>query len=384
MGGMPLPPGFRFHPTDEELVGYYLKRKEDGLEIELEVIPVIDLYKSNPWELPDKSFLPKRDMEWFFFCPRDRKYPNGSRTNRATAAGYWKATGKDRKIVCHSAVTGLRKTLVFYCGRAPSGDRTDWVMHEYRLCGDSSQESSGFEGAFSLCRVIKRSEQGLKIGAFPGECKTKSVVSSIKKSVTPRILKSKTSRTSEGSPSHSSNLFDGSSDSTPIKSPSQIRSTMEVEPTVTQSHCASSWMTHDLVPDSSEVFLQAGHHATECLPPNEFQNSVTAWQSCNPIVSLFPSYSMGEDSLIDELSLMGCMSPYPKPMAYDGVFSNEDTQVQNHIWAECPRDINPMSDGFEAWNSTTSPPICRQGSGDSSSGELNGLWSRDDNMLIVM
>lgn len=110
------------------------------------------------------------------------------------------------------------------------------------------------QGAFSLCRVIKRSEQGLKIGAFPGECKTKSVVSSIKKGVTPRILKSKASRTSEGSPSHSSNLFDGSNDSTPIKSPSQIQSTMEVEPTVTQSHYASSWMTHDLVPDSSEVY----------------------------------------------------------------------------------------------------------------------------------
>ncbi|TYJ18944.1 hypothetical protein E1A91_A09G157000v1 [Gossypium mustelinum] len=52
MEGGSLPPGFRFHPTDEELVGYYLKRKTQGLEIELEVIPVIDLYKFDPWELP--------------------------------------------------------------------------------------------------------------------------------------------------------------------------------------------------------------------------------------------------------------------------------------------------------------------------------------------
>jgi hypothetical protein len=49
---MTLPPGFRFHPTDDELVGYYLKRRVDNLKIELEVIPVIDLYKFEPWELP--------------------------------------------------------------------------------------------------------------------------------------------------------------------------------------------------------------------------------------------------------------------------------------------------------------------------------------------
>jgi hypothetical protein len=52
MDSMTLPPGIRFHPTDDELVGYYLKRKVDNLKIELEVIPVIDLYKSEPWELP--------------------------------------------------------------------------------------------------------------------------------------------------------------------------------------------------------------------------------------------------------------------------------------------------------------------------------------------
>lgn len=52
MRGASLPPGFRFHPTDEELIDYYLKRKVQGLEIELEVIPVVDLYKFDPWELP--------------------------------------------------------------------------------------------------------------------------------------------------------------------------------------------------------------------------------------------------------------------------------------------------------------------------------------------
>ncbi|KAL0737263.1 hypothetical protein Bca4012_013473 [Brassica carinata] len=92
MGSSCLPPGFRFHPTDEELIDYYLKRKVEGLELELEVIPVIDLYKFDPWELP--------------------------------------------------------------------GDRTSWLMHEYRLCDDEglSQGSQSFKGAFVLCRVAKKNE----------------------------------------------------------------------------------------------------------------------------------------------------------------------------------------------------------------------------------
>lgn len=73
--------------------------------------------------------------EWYFFTPRDRKYPNGVRPNRAAASGYWKATGTDKPIFtsCGMKNIGVKKALVFYMGRAPKGSKTDWIMHEYRL-----------------------------------------------------------------------------------------------------------------------------------------------------------------------------------------------------------------------------------------------------------
>ena len=75
--------------------------------------------------------------EWYFYSQRDRKYATGLRTNRATSSGYWKATGKDRPVLSSNskAIVGMRKTLVFYQGRAPKGTKTDWVMHEFRLEG---------------------------------------------------------------------------------------------------------------------------------------------------------------------------------------------------------------------------------------------------------
>jgi len=52
-----LPPGFRFHPTDEELVLHYLCRKAESQVFAIPVIAEIDLYKFDPWELPGTPFL---------------------------------------------------------------------------------------------------------------------------------------------------------------------------------------------------------------------------------------------------------------------------------------------------------------------------------------
>ncbi|CAL4972770.1 unnamed protein product [Urochloa decumbens] len=147
-------PGFRFHPTEEELIEFYLRRKVEGKRFNVDLITFLDLYRYDPWELPAMAAIGEK--EWFFYVPRDRKYRNGDRPNRVTASGYWKATGADRMIRAeNNRPIGLKKTLVFYSGKAPKGVRSSWIMNEYRLPPDDTDRYNKTE--ISLCRVYKRS-----------------------------------------------------------------------------------------------------------------------------------------------------------------------------------------------------------------------------------
>lgn len=81
----------------------------------------------------EKSCLGTGDLKWYFFCPREKKYPKGGKANRSTECGYWKTTGRDRDVSYNDEVTGKIRTLIYHYGKIPRGDRTDWVIHEYRL-----------------------------------------------------------------------------------------------------------------------------------------------------------------------------------------------------------------------------------------------------------
>ncbi|KAG7611263.1 NAC domain [Arabidopsis suecica] len=170
-------PGFRFHPTDEELVSFYLKRKVLHKSLPFELIKKVDIYKYDPWDLPKLAAMGEK--EWYFYCPRDRKYRNSTRPNRVTGGGFWKATGTDRPIYSldSSRCIGLKKSLVFYRGRAAKGVKTDWMMHEFRLPSLSDSHHSSYPNynnkkqhlnnnnnskelpsndAWAICRIFKK------------------------------------------------------------------------------------------------------------------------------------------------------------------------------------------------------------------------------------
>ena len=48
-------PGFRFHPTEEELIDFYLRRRVEGKRFNIELINLVDLYRYDPWDLPGKQ-----------------------------------------------------------------------------------------------------------------------------------------------------------------------------------------------------------------------------------------------------------------------------------------------------------------------------------------
>lgn len=158
-----LAPGFRFYPTEEELLTFYLRHRLAGTKPVVEhLIPVMDIYGYHPSELQAMAGAANvcDTEQWFFFCPRAERELHGGRPARTTPSGYWKATGSPSYVYSSSPnnrVIGEKRTMVFYQGRAPTGNRTRWKMNEYKAVADDAPPAPGapvmLRNDFSVCRV---------------------------------------------------------------------------------------------------------------------------------------------------------------------------------------------------------------------------------------
>lgn len=63
-----LPPGFRFHPTDEELITHYLSPKVLDANFSTVAIGEVDLNKCEPWDLPCELLKSIFTFFLFFLC----------------------------------------------------------------------------------------------------------------------------------------------------------------------------------------------------------------------------------------------------------------------------------------------------------------------------
>ncbi|CAN6332905.1 unnamed protein product [Urochloa humidicola] len=184
-----LPPGFRFYPTEEELICFYLRNKLDGVrrgDIE-RVIPVADVCALDPWRLKEahRGEFSGDEEPWFYFCPRQEREARGGRPSRTTPSGYWKAAGTPGLVyAADGRPIGTKKTMVFYRGRAPAGAKTEWKLNEYKALDYEDEYAAAAaaahagvpapsinlqtRGEFTLCRLYTKSGCPRQFDRRPG------------------------------------------------------------------------------------------------------------------------------------------------------------------------------------------------------------------------
>ncbi|KAG5231556.1 NAC domain-containing protein [Salix suchowensis] len=150
------PVGFRFHPTEEEIIDHYLAHKLEGRDylVDDHIGEIDHLYQRDPWDIPDYAIIQSDDRVWYFFCRLDNKHA----ISRKTMNGNWKLTGKVRDIKRGGTneVIGTKKIIVFQqkCPASKKLVGTDWVIHEFQ-----SKASPPDERALVLCKLKDRGDK---------------------------------------------------------------------------------------------------------------------------------------------------------------------------------------------------------------------------------
>ncbi|KAG9129364.1 hypothetical protein Leryth_016650 [Lithospermum erythrorhizon] len=132
--GVNLPPGFRFYPTDEELVVHFLHRKATLLPCHPDIIPDLQLYPYDPWDLDGKAMA--EGNKWYYYSRRTQ--------NRETGHGFWKPIGVDEPIFSNASghSVGIKKLHAFYIGEPHEDAKTNWILEEFRLTDSASSSNN--------------------------------------------------------------------------------------------------------------------------------------------------------------------------------------------------------------------------------------------------
>ncbi|PIA46212.1 hypothetical protein AQUCO_01500022v1 [Aquilegia coerulea] len=150
-----LSPGYRFHPTEQQILSYYLSNKNKNPTTQSSIPEINDLYNYDPYDLVENDSFPYgyggNKKHWYYFTILNRK---GSLVKRKSKAGFWKRKCKPRNVLCgndkEGILLGTKTSFVFYKRDSSSSSRrccrTNWIMIEYALVDHQMD-------FFVLCRV---------------------------------------------------------------------------------------------------------------------------------------------------------------------------------------------------------------------------------------
>ncbi|KAK2647840.1 hypothetical protein Ddye_015331 [Dipteronia dyeriana] len=162
--GFGLAVGMKFHPSDKDLVGFYLlnkicKKTESFNDLERVLVNECDLYGCEEawqiWESYGGAHL--EDGEGLHLFTRLKKVSaRGSRVSRRVGSGTWAGEDGGEKIFVGDVV-GFKKRFRYENRHSPQHDGA-WIMHEFAL--DSNMFMGPNENDIVLCCLRKNLSGG--------------------------------------------------------------------------------------------------------------------------------------------------------------------------------------------------------------------------------
>ncbi|KAJ0084844.1 hypothetical protein Patl1_29552 [Pistacia atlantica] len=142
------PPGYRFVPSDAELIGFYLYNKVHNLPFPSDIVPECDLYGTlEPWQIWEMYGGPKlRNQDLYFFTPLKKKSKKGSYICRRVGSGTWQGEDGATEIKDEETHMKIGSRKRFRYENKDSEHHAGWIMHEYKLIGHDE---------FVVCRIRK-------------------------------------------------------------------------------------------------------------------------------------------------------------------------------------------------------------------------------------
>uniref|UniRef100_A0A8I7BCD7 NAC domain-containing protein n=1 Tax=Hordeum vulgare subsp. vulgare TaxID=112509 RepID=A0A8I7BCD7_HORVV len=167
------PPGFRFKPSDEELIRYYLLPKLQGREyVPNRAIIEHNVYQCHPDQLTGQYMDRGEGKSFYFLSPRVRRYDNGDRPRRDTddGRGRWKVstgkTEKEEKKLAGDGTTYCFSVLNYFESPRGGGRKSEWLMRELTVPGyEIKLPKDGGPGGktldrYVMCKIYIKDDKG--------------------------------------------------------------------------------------------------------------------------------------------------------------------------------------------------------------------------------
>ncbi|CAH8360392.1 unnamed protein product [Eruca vesicaria subsp. sativa] len=154
-----FPPGYKFVPSEEDLIVHYLKPFLRSNKNPPPNVPIhrVNIYESNPERL-SREYVKGNDKEWFFITERTKMHEGGTKKHsRLDNGGFWKARSAFEEFKTRKGEAFWRMVLEHYTGNNQNGARSEWLMYEYVTDSSSPRDKTNGDNNkrvdYALCKI---------------------------------------------------------------------------------------------------------------------------------------------------------------------------------------------------------------------------------------